>query len=156
MRENRGVEDNKKLSYLIDIKSIAIAMKIYVDQRYKENLKNQAKVDSGILDHSDFHNVDVPFEVPLPAKQHATDDKREEIRDRVLTVSMDQRVEQVLPKDERDTYEAALMAVNTGIRCLPCLITGQTKSLPNSEVQRRDHWQVVDKWCVVYLPQLVI
>ncbi|XP_058881755.1 intraflagellar transport protein 172 homolog [Acipenser ruthenus] len=82
----------------------------------------------GILDHSDFHNVDVPFEVPLPAKQHATDDKREEIRDRVLTVSMDQRVEQVLPKDERDTYEAALMAVNTGIRCLPCLITDNSQS----------------------------
>lgn len=76
------------------------------------------------LDHSDFQDTDIPFEVPLPAKQHVTDDKREEIRDWVLTVSMDQRVEQVLQKDERDTYEASLMAVNTGIRSLPCLITG--------------------------------
>lgn len=37
---------------------------------------------------------------------------------------MDQRVEQVLPKDERDTYEASLLAANTGIRSLPCVITG--------------------------------
>ncbi|MBN3325630.1 IF172 protein, partial [Atractosteus spatula] len=77
------------------------------------------------LDHTDFQDTDIPFEVPLPEKQHVTEDKREEIRDWVLTVSMDQRVEQVLPKDERDTYEASLIAVNTGIRSLPCLITGE-------------------------------
>lgn len=52
------------------------------------------------------------------------DDRREEIRDWVLTVSMDQRVEQILPADERDTYEASLIAINTGIRSLPCIITG--------------------------------
>ncbi|MGH0145775.1 UNVERIFIED_CONTAM: hypothetical protein FKN15_006901 [Acipenser sinensis] len=88
---------------------------------------NSQGIDEGnldALDHSDFQDTDIPFEVPLPAKQHVTDDKREEIRDWVLTVSMDQRVEQVLQKDERDTYEASLMAVNTGIRSLPCLITG--------------------------------
>ena len=38
---------------------------------------------------------------------------------------MDQRVEQVLPMDERDTYEASLVAANTGIRSLPCVITGK-------------------------------
>uniref|UniRef100_A0A4W5PF57 Uncharacterized protein n=1 Tax=Hucho hucho TaxID=62062 RepID=A0A4W5PF57_9TELE len=37
-------------------------------------------------------------------------------------MSMDQRVE--LPKDERDPYEASLLAVNTGNRSLPCVITG--------------------------------
>ncbi|KAJ8275180.1 hypothetical protein COCON_G00098050 [Conger conger] len=76
------------------------------------------------LDHTDFQDTDIPFEVPLPAKQHVTEDRREEIRDWVLTVSMDQRVEQVLPKDERDTYEGSLLAPSTGIRSLPCLITG--------------------------------
>ncbi|XP_078397553.1 intraflagellar transport protein 172 homolog isoform X1 [Cetorhinus maximus] len=76
------------------------------------------------LDHSDFQDTDIPFEIPVPVKQHVLDDKREEIRDWVLTVSMDQRVEQVLPADERDTYEASLLAVNTGIRSLPCVITG--------------------------------
>ncbi|KAH0622981.1 hypothetical protein JD844_025935 [Phrynosoma platyrhinos] len=76
------------------------------------------------LDHSDFQNTDIPFEVPLPAKQHVSEEQREEVRDWVLTVSMDQRLEQVLPQDERDTYEASLMAASTGVRSLPCLITG--------------------------------
>ncbi|XP_030054442.1 intraflagellar transport protein 172 homolog [Microcaecilia unicolor] len=76
------------------------------------------------LDHSDFQDTDIPFEVPLPAKQHVSVEKREEIREWVLAVSMDQRVDQILPRDERDTYEASLVAVNTGVRSLPCLITG--------------------------------
>ena len=146
------------------------------------------------LDHSDFQDTDIPFEVPFPAKLHVTvrhkliscvsvslialyhcvvillallcnyimtvcndavlglscdnrlrlyyyeavvdlvvvsqDAQREEIRDWVLTVSMDQRVEQVLPKDERDTYEASLLAANTGIRSLPCVITGRWENPP--------------------------
>ena len=57
--------------------------------------------------------------------------QREEIRDWVLTVSMDQRVEQVLPRDERATYEASLLAANTGIRSLPCIITGKARPLDN-------------------------
>ncbi|KAJ8009128.1 hypothetical protein DPEC_G00085660 [Dallia pectoralis] len=84
-------------------------------------------IDEGTLDtldHSDFLDTDIPFEVPVPTKIHVTDAQREEIRDWVLAVSMDQRVEQVLPKDERDTYEASLLAANTGIRSLPCVITG--------------------------------
>ena len=34
-------------------------------------------------------------------------------------------MEQVLPTDERDSYEACLVAVNTGITSLPCVITGK-------------------------------
>ncbi|XP_016326231.1 intraflagellar transport protein 172 homolog [Sinocyclocheilus anshuiensis] len=84
-------------------------------------------IDEGTLDaldHTDFQDTDIPFEVPLPSKLHVTVEKREEIREWVLTVSMDQRVEQVLPKDERGTYEASLVAAGTGIRSLPCVITG--------------------------------
>ena len=44
-----------------------------------------------------------------------------------MAVSMDQNVEQVLPTDERDTYEGSLVAANTGIRSLPCVITGLYK-----------------------------
>ncbi|XP_059516265.1 intraflagellar transport protein 172 homolog [Myotis daubentonii] len=76
------------------------------------------------LDHSDFQDTDIPFEVPLPAKQHIPETEREEVRDWVLTVSMDQRLEQVLPRDERGAYEASLVAASTGVRALPCLITG--------------------------------
>ena len=38
---------------------------------------------------------------------------------------MDQHVAQELPLDERDTYEASLVAANNGIRSLPCLISGK-------------------------------
>ncbi|CAH2245239.1 intraflagellar transport 172 homolog [Pelobates cultripes] len=76
------------------------------------------------LDHSDFQDTDIPFEIPLPDKQHVPVEKREEVREWVLAVSMDQRVDQVLPKDERGTYEASLIDVSSGVRSLPCLITG--------------------------------
>ena len=33
----------------------------------------------------------------------------------------------MLPTDERDTYEACLVAANTGITSLPCVITGERK-----------------------------
>nr|XP_046228660.1 intraflagellar transport protein 172 homolog isoform X2 [Scatophagus argus] len=76
------------------------------------------------LDHSDFLDTDIPFEVPVPTKLCVTDGQREQIRDWVLMVSMDSRLEQVLPRDERNTYEASLVAVSTGLRSLPCVLTG--------------------------------
>lgn len=39
---------------------------------------------------------------------------------------MDNRLEQVLPRDERNSYEASLVAANTGLRSLPCILTGNT------------------------------
>ncbi|KAM9496806.1 intraflagellar transport protein 172 homolog [Clarias gariepinus] len=84
-------------------------------------------IDEGTIDavdHTDFQDTDIPFEVSLPSKLHVTVEMREEIRDWLLTVSMEQRLEPVLPKDERGTYEASLLAANIGIRSLPCVITG--------------------------------
>ncbi|KAK9531238.1 hypothetical protein VZT92_010676 [Zoarces viviparus] len=78
----------------------------------------------GILDHSDFLDTDIPFEVPVPTKLCVTDAQREQIRDWVLKVSMDNRFDQVLPRDERNSYEASLVAANTGFRSLPCILTG--------------------------------
>ncbi|XP_053107178.1 intraflagellar transport protein 172 homolog isoform X2 [Hemicordylus capensis] len=98
------------------------------------------------LDHSDFQNTDIPFEVPLPARQHVSEEKREEIRDWVLTVSMDQRLEQVLPRDERDTYEASLVAVSTGVRSLPCLITGYPVLRNKVEFKRPGKEAIKESW----------
>uniref|UniRef100_A0A3B4XDD0 Intraflagellar transport 172 n=1 Tax=Seriola lalandi dorsalis TaxID=1841481 RepID=A0A3B4XDD0_SERLL len=84
-------------------------------------------IDEGTLDaldHSDFIDTDIPFEVPVPTKLCVTDAQREQIRDWVLMVSMDHRLEQVLPRDERNSYEASLVATNTGLRSLPCVLTG--------------------------------
>ncbi|XP_077991845.1 intraflagellar transport protein 172 homolog [Glandiceps talaboti] len=77
-----------------------------------------------MLDNSDFQETDIPFEIPLPEKQLINEDKKEEIKEWVLAVSMDQKVEQILDMDERDTYVGSLVAVNTGIRSLPCVISG--------------------------------
>uniref|UniRef100_A0A3P8SZX4 Intraflagellar transport protein 172 homolog n=1 Tax=Amphiprion percula TaxID=161767 RepID=A0A3P8SZX4_AMPPE len=76
------------------------------------------------LDHTDFLETDIPYEVPIPTKLCVTDSQREQIRDWVLMVSMDHRLEQVLPRDERNSYEASLVAANTGLRSLGCILTG--------------------------------
>ena len=55
---------------------------------------------------------------------HVQEDKREEVKEWVLAVSMDQRVEQVLPTDERGTYVGSLHCPHTQVDSLPCVITG--------------------------------
>ncbi|XP_012943117.1 intraflagellar transport protein 172 homolog isoform X1 [Aplysia californica] len=77
-----------------------------------------------MLDHSDFQETDIPFEIPLPDKAFLTSQQHEEVREWVLAVSMDRQIEQILPKDERGTYEASLLATDTGIRSMPCVVTG--------------------------------
>lgn len=37
---------------------------------------------------------------------------------------MDQRVEQTLSLDERQTYEASLTTPGSDVICLPCVVTG--------------------------------
>ncbi|XP_005948489.1 intraflagellar transport protein 172 homolog [Haplochromis burtoni] len=84
-------------------------------------------IDEGTLDtldHTDFLDTDIPFEVPVPTKLCVTVAQRDQMRDWVLMVSMDHRLEQVLPRDERNTYEASLVAANTGLRSMPCVLTG--------------------------------
>lgn len=63
-----------------------------------------------MLDNSDFTDTDIPFEVPVPDKQHLPEEKREEVKECVLAVSMDQKVEQVLPTDERDLWLLTLVS----------------------------------------------
>lgn len=50
--------------------------------------------------------------------------KREEIKEWVLSVSLDQRIEQELTTDSRGVYEATLLDPNTEELYLPCVITG--------------------------------
>ena len=51
----------------------------------------------------------------------------------MLAVSMDQQVEQSLDHDERDTYVASLVAANTGMQSLPCVITGMSFGLARQD-----------------------
>lgn len=52
----------------------------------------------------------------------------------VLEVSMNQTIEQVLPKDERGVYEASLFDVNSGQAALPCAITGMKRTSSAAKV----------------------
>ena len=64
-----------------------------------------------MLDHTDFAETDIPFEVPLPESPHLSSTEHEAVKEWVLAVSMDQKVEQVLPLDERMTFEASLVKI---------------------------------------------
>lgn len=51
------------------------------------------------------------------------------MRSWVLTVSMDRQVERVLPRDERNTFEGSLVAAGSGLRSLPCVLTGNAATI---------------------------
>ncbi|KAL5460471.1 hypothetical protein EMCRGX_G033922 [Ephydatia muelleri] len=126
----------------------------------------------GNLDNSDFVDTDIPFEVPLPERQCVSEEKREEVKEWVLAVSMDQKVEQSLPTDERGIYVASLTSPHTKVTSPPCMITGYPvlrqrvefkkggrcanqedwnkfitamKVTPSSELS--DVWKFLSQWC---------
>ena len=74
------------------------------------------------------------------------DSQHEEVKEWVLAVSMDQRVAQELPMDERDTYEASLVAANTSIQSLPCVITGYPVLRNKLEFKRPGRAANKDDW----------
>jgi intraflagellar transport protein 172 len=56
----------------------------------------------------DLRTTDFPLEVPLPPSLSLDRSQREEVREWVLTVSMDQRVDQGLPLDQQGIYIGSL------------------------------------------------
>ncbi|KAH8862639.1 Intraflagellar transport protein 172 like [Schistosoma japonicum] len=79
---------------------------------------------SDSLDSTDFQGTDIPMEVPIPEHAYTTDKEHESIREWILAVSMDQKLDQTLPKDERGVYVASLNSPGTGLSALPCIISG--------------------------------
>ncbi|XP_071532014.1 intraflagellar transport protein 172 homolog [Panulirus ornatus] len=75
------------------------------------------------LDHTDFLDTDIPYEIPLPESLSIPEPLREEAKEWVLAVSMDQQVEQILPMDERMVYEASLVSADNSTSP-PCVISG--------------------------------
>lgn len=59
--------------------------------------ENGNQADAALLDNSDFEETDVPFDkLCIPASHCVTNELREQAKEWVLTVSLDQRVEQVI------------------------------------------------------------
>ncbi|KAK4876609.1 hypothetical protein RN001_009115 [Aquatica leii] len=96
-----------------------------------------------LVDHSDLIQTDFPSNIPLPTDLYLRDEQQahENIREWVLTVSMDQNVDQTLPMDYRDVYESTLE-----ISDLPCIVSGypivdQAVSFQNSQFKvNKDAW----------------
>lgn len=84
--------------------------------------------DASLLEHTDFEDTDVPFDVPLPSNNSA-ESKREEVRDWVLQISLDQKITQQLDSrscEECGTkvYDASLTCFNCNSKCEACIVTG--------------------------------
>lgn len=103
--------------------------------------------DGNILDVDDLRVTDFPLEVPLPEKLGISADQREEAREWVLAVSMDQKIEQGLPTDQRGVYVGSLTSpTSSGAPLQPCAVTGYPVRGPvirfeeSSRVADRDDW----------------
>jgi intraflagellar transport protein 172 len=84
---------------------------------------------SSMIDNTDFENTDVPFAFNLPDRPFVPEKEREEVRDWVLTLSMDQKVEPVLSmkpcyKCSAHVWEAALACPSCKAVFKPCVVTG--------------------------------
>lgn len=62
--------------------------------------------------------------MPLPDSQFVSEDERADLKEWVLTVSMDQSVDQVLDTDSRGVFVASLLDSKTGQTSKPCILTG--------------------------------
>ena len=103
-----------------------------------------------VLDNGDFVNTDIPYDFHLPSGHFLDEGKREEVRDWVLTVSMDQQVDQSLslrtcPNCGEETYEASLKCHSCSASAELCLITGYPiplgeKVSPTGHPARKEDW----------------
>lgn len=110
---------------------------------------------AAVIENSDFSCTDIPFDFHLPSRAHLDYDKREDIRNVVLEMSMDQQVEQSLSlrtceKCGVDTYEAALTCHSCKNKWEACSVTGYpippgervVSRGPIEVVARRDDWNL--------------
>nr|CAD7263275.1 unnamed protein product [Timema shepardi] len=71
-----------------------------------------------LVDYTDFSNTDIPTEIQLPTTPYLSPLEHEEVKEWILTVSMDQKISQTLPVDERGLFPATLGGA------LPCVVSG--------------------------------
>ncbi|KAL2912183.1 hypothetical protein HK105_208316 [Polyrhizophydium stewartii] len=118
---------------------------------------------TAMLENADFVNTDVPFDVELPTEP-VEEAKREEVRDWVLQVSLDQKVNQEIDTRECDQcgtliYDASLVCYNCKKASEPCIVTGypvlrnSVKCTTCSRMANKDDWnkfvmiERICPWC---------
>jgi intraflagellar transport protein 172 len=80
--------------------------------------------DPDMLDDADLTGTDFPREIPLPERPHLSARDHEKVKEWVLAVSMDRKVQPSLPKDDRGTFEGSLVSAQTGETAPACIVTG--------------------------------
>ncbi|KAJ3038900.1 hypothetical protein HDV00_012822 [Rhizophlyctis rosea] len=90
------------------------------------------------MDNSDFEGSDVPFDVDVPGECSLPEQTREEVRDWVLQVSLDQKVTQEVDRRDCDEcgtsiYDASLTCPNCHVVAEPCIVTGTSGSVLNGK-----------------------
>lgn len=101
-----------------------------------------------IVDFEDLQVTDFPSEVPLPSTMSVTDEQREKVKEWILSVSVDRKIEQSLPVDHRGIYLGSLTSTNLPLeRAKPlqsCALTGYPIR-DSSGVQFEETSRVVSK-----------
>ncbi|KAJ3273642.1 hypothetical protein HDV01_004251 [Terramyces sp. JEL0728] len=106
--------------------------------------------DLSMIENTDFINTDVPFDVELPSKA-IQNEKIEQIRDWVLQISLDQKVNQETDKRECENcktviYDASLDCYSCKKVYEPCVVTGyplsrnRVKCTTCSKFANKDDW----------------
>lgn len=129
----------------MDLRSLGRESEAFVILNHYLDVCEAIEEGSGnLVDHSDLAATDFPSSVPIPAEQHLKNEMNlhEEVREWVLAVSMDQKVDQVLPTDDRNMYESSL-----SISDQPCIICAYPVMGRQPIVFQRSHRQANrDAW----------
>ncbi|KAK0403869.1 hypothetical protein QR680_017169 [Steinernema hermaphroditum] len=98
-----------------------------------------------IVDSAIFEDTDIPSQFSLPQETYLTPQEYEEVKDWVLTVSVDAKVDKVLPVDRRGCYEASTVDGRGG-QFPVCVVSGypiidSAKELGNGVKADLANWQ---------------
>ncbi len=85
------------------------------------------------------------LQVPLPEGQFVSEEERGDIKEWVLAISLNHKIDAVLDKDSRGCFVGALLNPKTGETSQPCVLTGypvldQGVSMSDGKVASRETW----------------
>ncbi|KAH7719862.1 hypothetical protein AAVH_12667 [Aphelenchoides avenae] len=101
--------------------------------------------DASIVDNSVFEGTDVPQQFSLPQSAYLSPEEHEEVKEWVLSVSVDQRVQPALSVDENGRYEASTVDQDGNVFPV-CVISGYPvlhsgHDFGNGKMADSDAWQ---------------
>ena len=100
--------------------------------------------DMSLVDSSMFEGTDIPSELALPEQPMMSEGERNDLKEWVLSMSLNRQIEQGLPKDERGVFESSLVA--HGQRSPPCIITGYPVLNNRVEFKKAGKFANKDDW----------